>query len=107
MPRLARTVFSEIPHHITQRGNRGEDVFFVEEDYQTYLEWLEHYSRRHQLEILAYCLMTNPIHLVVVPGNKNSLQQALKPLHMRYAQRINRQKSGKVISGRADIFHHH
>ncbi len=70
-------------------------MFFVEEDYQTYLEWLEHYSRRHQLEILAYCLMTNHIHLMVVPGNKNSLQQALKPLHMRYAQRINRQKKWK------------
>ena len=40
MPRLARSVFSEIPHHITQRGNRGEDVFFDDEDRLIYLEWL-------------------------------------------------------------------
>lgn len=95
MPRLARTVFAKVPHHITQRGNRREDVFFVDKDYQTYLEWLHHYSKKHQLEILAYCLMTNHIHLVVVPENESSLQQALKPLHMRYAQRINRQKNQK------------
>ncbi|HFC92322.1 MAG TPA: hypothetical protein ENJ51_05860 [Leucothrix mucor] len=31
MPRLARTVFADIPHHITQRGNRREDVFFNDE----------------------------------------------------------------------------
>lgn len=92
MPRLARTVFSGVPHHITQRGNRREDVFYVEEDYQTYLEWLNHYSQQHQLEILAYCLMTNHIHLVAVPANESSLQQVLKPLHMRYAQRINRMR---------------
>jgi len=95
MPRLARTVFADIPHHITQRGNRSEDVFFSDEDYLTYLEWLHDYSQQHQLEILAYCLMTNHIHLVVVPGNENSLQQVLKPLHMRYAQRINRMKRWK------------
>ena len=31
MPRLAQTVFADIPHHITQRGNRREDVFFNDE----------------------------------------------------------------------------
>jgi len=90
MPRLARTVFAGIPHHITQRGNRREDVFFVDEDYQIYLEWLNHYCQKYQLEILAYCLMTNHVHLVAVPRNEDSLHLALKPLHMRYAQRINR-----------------
>ena len=95
MPRLARTVFAEVPHHITQRGNRREEVFFTEEDYQIYLEWLQEYSKQYQLEILAYCLMTNHIHLVAVPGNENSLQEVLKPLHMRYAQRINRIKKWK------------
>jgi putative transposase len=95
MPRLARTVFAGVPHHITQRGNRREDVFFDDEDYLTYLEWLRYYSQKHQLEILAYCLMTNHIHLVAVPGTEKSLQQVLKPLHMRYAQRINRRNRWK------------
>ena len=82
MPRLARIVFAGVPHHITQRGNRREDVFYVGEDYHTYLEWLSHYSQQHQLEILAYCLMTNHIHLVAVPARVSSLQQVLKPLHV-------------------------
>ena len=95
MPRLARTVFAEVPHHVTQRGNRREDVFFVEEDYQTYLKWLHQYSLQHRLEILAYCLMTNHVHLIAVPESIDSLHRALKPLHMRYAQRINRIKGWK------------
>lgn len=93
MPRLARTVFAGVPHHITQRGNRREDVFYTDEDYQIYLEWLNHYCQKYQLEILAYCLMNNHVHLVAVPGNADSLQLALKPLHMRYAQRINRMRN--------------
>jgi len=95
MPRLARNVFSGIPHHVTQRGNRREDVFFSDEDRQIYLTWLKEYSQKHSLEVLAYCLMTNHVHLVVVPKTEKSLQEVLKPLHMRYAQRINRKKGWK------------
>ena len=112
MPRLARTVFAGIPHHITQRGNRREDVFYAEEDYHIYLDWLRLYARKHQLEILAYCLMTNHVHLVAVPRNVNSLQQTLKPLHMRYAQRINRMRNwighfwqGRYFSSPLDEHH--
>ena len=63
MARGARTVFAGLPHHITQRGDHRENVFFMEEDRRIYLEWLEEYCRRHEVEILAYCLMTNHIHL--------------------------------------------
>lgn len=50
----ARTVFSNIPHHITQRGNRREDVFFTDEDCEKYLKWLKKYCGKHRVEILAY-----------------------------------------------------
>jgi len=102
MPRLARTVFAKLPHHITQRGNRREDVFFTAEDRRIYLQWLEEYCRRHEVAILAYCLMSNHVHLVAVPAREDGLQCALKPLHMRYAQYINRQRkwSGHLWQGR-------
>jgi putative transposase len=102
MPRLARTVFAGLPHHITQRGNRRDNVFFAEEDREIYLEWLEEYCLRHEVEILAYCLMTNHIHLVAVPAQTDGLQCALKPLHMRYTQYINRRRkwSGHLWQGR-------
>lgn len=102
MPRLARTVFAGIPHHITQRGNRREDIFFTDEDRNHYLDWLKVYSQKHGVDILAYCLMTNHVHLVAIPQAEDSLQRALKPLHMRYAQMINRKHSwnGHLWQGR-------
>lgn len=102
MPRLARTVFAGVPHHITQRGNRGEDVFYSDDDRQIYLDWLGEYCKQHRVDLLAYCLMNNHIHLVLVPNTAEGLQAVLKPLHMRYAQRLNRAQgwSGHVWQGR-------
>ena len=95
MPRLARTVCARVPHHISQRGNRREAVFFTDDDYHAYLAWLKDYAEKHAVEILAYCLMTNHIHLIAVPASEDGMEKALKPLHMRYAQRINRSQGWK------------
>ncbi len=95
MPRLSRAVFAGVPHHITQRGNRREDIFFVDEDRAAYLLWLKEYCEKFEVEILAYCLMTNHIHLVAVPATDDGLHRVFKPLHMRYAQRINRARGWK------------
>ena len=90
MPRLSRAVFAGFPHHITQRGNRRGDVFFSDEDRETYLTWLAEYCEVYQVEVVAYCLMTNHVHLVAVPTTDDGLARVLRPLHMRYAQRVNR-----------------
>ena len=96
MQRLARSVFAQVPHHITQRGNRRDPVFFTDEDRRhAYLDWLSEYAGNNEVEVLAYCLMTNHIHMVAVPKTEDGLQRALKPLHMRYAQRINRSRGWK------------
>jgi putative transposase len=102
MPRQARAVFSGLAHHITQRGNRREDVFFSDEDRLVYLAWLQAYCVALGLEVRAYCLMSNHIHLVAVPATDDALQRVLKPLHMRYAQRINRRQgwTGHLWQGR-------
>ena len=55
MPRLARPVFPGVPHHITQRGNRREDVFFNDADRAAYLTWLKDYGAKYHVRILAYC----------------------------------------------------
>lgn len=102
MPRLPRTVFAGLAHHVTQRGNRREPIFFTDEDRLVYLSWLKEYANKHQVEVLAYCLMSNHIHLIAVPAADDGLQRALKPLHMRYAQRVNRRQgwSGHLWQGR-------
>lgn len=102
MPRIARFVFPGVPHHVTQRGNRRGQVFFEDVDYRTYLKWLREYAARHGVEVLAYCLMSNHVHLIVVPGSKDSLQRTFKQLHRRYAQNLNHHRNwtGHVWQGR-------
>jgi putative transposase len=95
MPRLPRTVFAGVPHHVTQRGNRRGQVFFTNEDRVLYLSWLQQYASEHGVDVLAYCLMSNHVRLVLLPATERSLQRVLKPLHMRYAQRINRVRDWK------------
>ncbi len=102
MPRLPRTVCAGVPHHVTQRGNRRERVFFSDEDRCIYLKWLAAYTTTHEVDVLAYCLMDNHVHLVLVPAAPDGLHRVLKPLHMRYAQRVNRSRgwTGHLWQGR-------
>jgi putative transposase len=102
MPRVARIVIPGIPHHVTQRGNRRGTVFFSDTDRQAYLSLLRTCADRQSVEVLAYCLMPNHVHLVVVPRTPDGLHLALKPLHMQYAQRINRRQDwhGHLWQGR-------
>jgi len=59
MARLARAVFLGHPHHITQRGNRRQNMFFTDRDYEYYRELLVEWCTHEGIEIWAYCLMTN------------------------------------------------
>jgi putative transposase len=99
---MARIVAPEYPHHITQRGNHRLDIFIDDEDRAVYLKLLKQYRDKHGLEILAYCLMSNHIHLVAIPKESFSLSRALADTHMRYAQHINRKysKVGHLWQGR-------
>lgn len=102
VPRVARFLCAGLPHHVTQRGNRREQVFFSDADHQTYLALLREYTIKHQVAVLAYCLMSNHVHMVLVPAARDSLPLSLGPLHLRYAQRLNRMHSwkGRVWQGR-------
>jgi hypothetical protein len=73
MPRIDRIVAVDCPHHIVQRGNNRQDVFFVDDDRYVYLELLKEQCDKYGLEVLAYCLMTNHIHLVAIPHEEDSL----------------------------------
>jgi putative transposase len=81
-----------LPHHLTQRGNRREDVFFADADRRRFLGLLSEYSIRYGLELLAYCLMNNHVHLVVVPEREASLGLVFKPVNLLYARYLNRRK---------------
>jgi putative transposase len=61
MARIARVVLPGYPHHVTQRGNRRQRVFFDGEDYECYLELIAAGCRDSQTKCLAYCLMPNHV----------------------------------------------
>ncbi|MGB2987654.1 MAG: transposase, partial [Phycisphaerae bacterium] len=67
MPRIARVVAAGLPHHVTQWGNRRQRTFFCNEDYEAYLELMADWCSRCGVEVWAYCLMPNHVHLIVVP----------------------------------------
>jgi len=75
MARIARVVVPNIPHHIIQRGNRRQQVFFKKSDYKEYKALLSEWCREKGVEIWAYCLMTNHVHLIAVPKEYESLGQ--------------------------------
>lgn len=95
MPRIARIVMPDTPHHITQRGNRRQRVFFRESDYSTYLRILKEYTFRNRVEVWAYCLMPNHVHIIAVPPDESSLTRALSETHRRYTLLINTREGWK------------
>jgi len=90
MPRTARVVIPGCTHHVTQRGNNRQDVFFVDSDREVFLQYLREAAERFALQVEGYCLMTNHIHLVVTPKREDSLAEALKRVNQLYAQYVNR-----------------
>ena len=77
MPRIARIIAPGYPHHITQRGNNRATVFFDDEDRQTYLKLLGGYARKHAVQIWAYCLMDNHVHLLAIPETETALARGI------------------------------
>lgn len=74
MLRMARLVVPNYPHHVTQRGNRRQQVFFSDDDCQTYKNYLSSACLKARCEVWAYCLMPNHVHLVVVPQTEDGLR---------------------------------
>jgi len=89
MSRIARIVLEGIPYHITQRSNGRQQVFFDERDYALYLDLLRVYSQEAKLQILAYCVMPNHIHLIAVPARPDSMAAALGRSHADFARHFN------------------
>ena len=102
MARLARLVVPGLPHHVTQRGNGRQRVFFGDADYQLYQDLLMENCKLAGVEIWAFCLMPNHIHAILVPSDEDGIRAALAPTHRRYAGVINarRKKTGHFWQGR-------
>ncbi len=89
MSRIARIVIPGYPHHVIQRGNRRQIVFFSEQDKRAYIKLLHQETVKCGIEIWAYCLMDNHVHLIVVPEREDSLAPGIGETHRKYTRMIN------------------
>jgi putative transposase len=89
MARIARVVIPNLPHHVTQRGVRSMNIFFKDDDYEYYKKVLHEQAQVYDLEIISYCLMTNHVHLIVIPKTKESLSKVIGETHRLYTRKIN------------------
>ena len=102
MARLARVVVPGLPHHVTQRGNGRARVFFSDADYALYRDLLAASCCNAGVEVWAWCLMPNHVHLILTPSDEDGLRRALAPVHRRYAGVIHqrRRRTGHFWQGR-------
>jgi len=102
MARLARVVIPGHPHHVTQRGNGRARTFFGDGDYALYRDLLTEHCRAADVEVWAWCLMPNHVHLILVPSDPDGLRRALARVHRSYAGIIQarRKRSGHFWQGR-------
>ena len=106
MARLARVVAAGVPHHVTQRGNRRQPVFFGPDDYAAYRALLAEGCKAAGVQVWAYCLMPNHVHLILVPPEPDALRAALGEVHRRYTLHVNRREGwrGFLWQGRFASF---
>ncbi|MFC1501108.1 transposase [Elusimicrobiota bacterium] len=102
MVRIARLVGEGLPHHVTQRGNNKQKIFFDDYDRQRYLSLVQEYSKKYDLTILSYCLMPNHVHFIIVPHQQEALAKFFASVHTRYSQYFNKKRtgSGHLFQGR-------
>jgi putative transposase len=89
MARIARIVIPAVPHHVTQRGNRRQTVFFDDADYRAYLDLLKEHTQRAGVVVWAWCLMPNHVHMMLAPPDAAALRAALSEAHRRYSRMVN------------------
>lgn len=109
MPRKPRFYLPGVPAHIVQRGHSREPIFFENDDYSAYFHWLDEAARRYDCQIHAYVLMTNHIHLLVTPDDKQGISRMMQYIGRHYVPYINHTygSSGSIWEGRykASLIH--
>ena len=102
MARLCRAVFPGLPHHVTQRGNGRQQTFFSNEDYALYRDLLAEHACAANVEVWAWVLMPNHVHLVLVPQDEDGIRRCLSAVHRRYAGDIHARlkRTGHFWQGR-------
>ena len=90
MARLPRLNLAGIPQHVVQRGNNRQVSFFAEQDYAVYLDKLKDYAKKYQVNVHAFVLVTNHVHLLMTPETEKGVSQLMQSLGRYYVMYINK-----------------
>ena len=102
MARKPRFIVPGLPHHITQRGNNKQRIFDTDRDRQNWLHRFREHADALKVKVLAFCLMTNHVHVIAVPEDCDSLGRLMRRVQADYARVVNfhRGACGHLWQGR-------
>ena len=101
MARKPRLHYPGALYHVILRGNARQDIFFSDQDRCRFLLLTQEGLERYDHRVLAFCLLTNHVHLAIQVG-QIPLSRILQNLSFRYTRWINqrRDRSGHLFQGR-------
>jgi putative transposase len=102
MPRPARLILPGQAHHVIQRGNNRQAIFFDDRDRRLFLAMLRDALAAHGCTLHAYVLMTNHFHLLTTPADGPGIGHLMQSLGRRYVGHVNRTqtRTGTLWEGR-------
>jgi putative transposase len=102
MPNASRAFVDQACYHITTRGNQKQNVFKEEEDYKRYLGQLKKALRKYSINLYAYCLMRNHVHLLIEPEHGRDISRFMHWINRAYTAYFNEKYStvGHLWQGR-------
>jgi putative transposase len=102
MARLPRLTLTGYPHHVILRGNNRQEIFMSVADREFMLSVLSEEAKQHGVEVHAYVLMSNHIHLLLTPQRDQALPRMMQALGRRYVRHFNQRhgRTGTLWEGR-------
>ncbi|MDD0810334.1 transposase [Curvibacter sp. RS43] len=102
MARLPRLVIPGLPHQVILRGNNGQPVFVDEVDRQALMAVLSQYLPEHGIELHAWLLLPQAVHLLLTPRSAEGLSAFMQALGRKYTRQFNQRhgRSGTLWEGR-------
>lgn len=102
MARPTRLTGPGLTHHVIQRGNNRQEIFFADADRRLFLSWLDAAAQAEGCALHAYVLMNNHVHLLVTPNSADGLPRMMQSLGRRYVRYVNitHGRTGTLWEGR-------
>src|SRR3954463_8000212 len=87
MPRATRQIQAGTIFHVLNRGNGRRNLFNKPADFDAFVKLLAEALKRFELDLLAFCLMSNHWHLVLRPRRPGALSRMMAWLTVTHARR--------------------